>query len=165
MELNKIRRTYENNLLNVGTINDQINVAKNQLPPLMSEFIQSYVLYNKDPEIQEYQQSYENIKSNIETINSRLFKVQTNIESNINKVNSMNDKLNEEIRKEKIKNKKLKQALGITNNKYISSEERIDDFIEIYNIEYLQNFSILVGIFGLGIFLSKNFTSSTAVST
>lgn len=161
MDLNTIRRNYEKNLLNVNDVHGIISVLVNQMPPLMNEFIDAYVLYKKDPEIQEYQQSYENITSNIEIIHSKLFKVQTNIDSNIDKINSMNDNLNKEIRKEKIKNKKLKHLLGITNNTYLSSEERIEDYIEIYNIEYMQNFSILVGILGLGIFLSKNFSSST----
>jgi chromosome segregation ATPase len=158
MELHTIRKNYEKNLLNIDKIKQQIGVLQNQMPSLMNEFVNAYVLYKKDPEIQEYQQSYENTTSNIESINSKLFKIQTNIESNIDKVNSMNDKLNEEIKKEKILNAKFKKQLGITNDQYNSSEERIEDYVEIYNIEYLQNFSILVGIIGLGIFLSKNFS-------
>ena len=58
----------------------QINTLKEKLPSVLDDFKKYYVFYNKNPEYSEYQQMFENIKGNLQNINSELFMISNNIE-------------------------------------------------------------------------------------
>ena len=57
----------------------QINTLKEKLPSILDDFKKYYVFYNKNPEYNEYQQIFENIKGNLQNINSELFITTNNI--------------------------------------------------------------------------------------
>lgn len=135
----------------------QINTLKEKLPSILEDFRKYYIFYNKNPEYDEYQQFFENIKSNLQKINSELFMTSNNIEKGTEIINSRLQKIDMLIAKEKIKNKQLKRRLGIIEKKYDGSDELISDYKEIYNLDYLNNFALLFGVILLGIVLSKKF--------
>ena len=64
---------------------------------------------------------------------------------------------------EKMKNSKLKRQLGIVENKYNGSDELISNYKEMYNLDYLNNFALIVGILVLGAMLSKKFLAREPV--
>ena len=128
----------------------KINTLKEKLPSILDDFKKYYVFYNKNPEYDEYQQMFENIKSNLQSINSDLFMTSNNIEKDTENINDRLQKLNALIAKEKIKNKQLKKKLGIVEKKYNGSDELISDYKEMYNLDYLNNFALLFGVILLG---------------
>jgi hypothetical protein len=135
----------------------QINTLKEKLPSILDDFKKYYVFYNKNPEYSEYQQMFENIKSNLQKINSELFMTSNNIEKDTETINDRLQKINELIAKEKMKNRQLKRRLGIVEKKYNGSDELISDYKEIYNLDYLTNFSLFYGIVLLGVMLALKF--------
>ena len=123
----------------------QINTLKEKLPSILDDFKKYYVFYNKNPEYSEYQQMFENIKGNLQNINSELFMTSNNIE------------------KEKIKNRQLKRRLGIIEKKYNGSDELISDYKEIYNLDYLKNFALFYGIILLGLIMDLKFRGKPSI--
>jgi type II secretory ATPase GspE/PulE/Tfp pilus assembly ATPase PilB-like protein len=89
---------------------------------------------------------FENIKTNLNNIMTELFVISNNLEKDHTKINKELKILNIDIEKEKINNAKLKNTLVNLINKYNSSDIMIDDYKQIYNINYLKNFTVLVGI-------------------
>ena len=135
----------------------QINTLKEKLPPILDDFMKYYIFYNKNPEYNEYQQIFENIKGNLQKINSELFMTTNNIEKGVEIINDRLQKIDALIEKEKIKNQKLKRKLGIIEKKYNGSDELISDYKEIYNLDYLRNFALFYGVVLLGGILASKF--------
>jgi len=135
----------------------QINTLKEKLPPILDDFIKYYIFYNKNPEYNEYQQIFENIKGNLQKINSELFMTTNNIEKGVENINDRLQKIDKLIAKEKIKNQKLKRKLGIVEKKYNGSDELISDYKDIYNLDYLKNFALFYGIVLMGGVLVSKF--------
>jgi hypothetical protein len=135
----------------------QINTLKEKLPSILDDFKKYYVFYNKNPEYNEYQQIFENIKGNLQNINSELFMTTNNIEKDTESINDRLQKINALIAKEKIKNRQLKRRLGIVEKKYNGSDELISDYKEIYNLDYLTNFALFFGVILLGTTMASKF--------
>jgi len=125
---------------------EKANILKEKLSGLISDFTKYYVFYHKNPNYSEYQNIFENIKTNLNNIMTELFVISNNVEKDNTKINKELKILNIDIEKEKIKNAKLKNTLVNLINKYNSSDIMIDDYKQIYNINYLKNFTVLVGI-------------------
>ena len=142
----------------------QINNLKEKLPSILDDFKKYYVFYNKNPEYNEYQQIFENIKGNLQNINSELFMTSNNIEKNTESINDRLQKINVLITKEKIKNRQLKRRLGIVEKKYNGSDELISDYKEIYNLDYLKNFALFYGVLSLIIIMSSRFSSRASIT-
>ena len=140
----------------------KINVLKEKLPSILDDFKKYYVFYNKNPEYDEYQQIFENIKGNLQNINSELFMTSNNIEKDTENINDRLQKINALIAKEKIKNRQLKKRLGIVEKKYNGSDELISDYKEIYNLDYLTNYALFYGIIVLGLILASKFKGPVA---
>ena len=140
----------------------QINTLKEKLPSILDDFKKYYVFYNKNPEYDEYQQMFENIKSNLQSINSDLFMTSNNIEKDTENINDRLQKLNALITKEKIKNRQLKRRLGIVEKEYNGSDELISDYKEIYNLDYLTNFALFYGVVLLGLVIALKFKAPVA---
>jgi Trp operon repressor len=140
----------------------KINILKEKLPSILDDFKKYYVFYNKNPEYSEYQQMFENIKGNLQNINSELFMTSNNIEKDTENINDRLQKINALIAKEKMKNRQLKKRLGIVEKKYNGSDELISDYKEIYNLDYLTNFALFYGIIALGVMLASKFKGPVA---
>lgn len=140
----------------------KINTLKEKLPAILDDFKKYYVFYNKNPEYDEYQQMFENIKSNLQSINSDLFMTSNNIEKDTENINDRLQKLNALITKEKIKNRQLKRRLGIVEKEYNGSDELISDYKEIYNLDYLTNFALFYGVVLLGLVIGLKFKAPVA---
>lgn len=136
---------FINNLTKPEIYQNRIDELKAQMPPLLDDFKKYYVFYNKDPTINEYQQIYDNIKNNLQSLNSKLFQINNSIQSDTEKINNELVVLNEEINNEKNKNMKFKNIYGILDNKYNASIQLINDYKNNYNMIYLNNCSLLIG--------------------
>lgn len=130
--------------LNTEQYIQKINTIKEKSNFILEEFKKLYVINKMHPENEEYQYQYENVVNNINNILSSLFTISNDIQINIDDLNKKLIYLNAKIEKEKKSNKYLKRKLGIVENKNNSSYELINDYREIYNKYYLQNWSILL---------------------
>ena len=156
----------ENNLMddlkNSKNFLSQINTLKEKLPSILDDFKKYYVFYNKNPEYNEYQQMFENIKSNLQNMNSELFMTSNNIEKDTENINNRLQKINALISKEKVKNKQLKKKLGYIEKQYNGSDELISDYKDIYNLDYLTNFALFFGVILLASTLALKFKAPVA---
>jgi len=151
----------QNNFINDLTIPkvflSKINNIKEKFPSILDDFKKYYIIFHKNSNNNEVQQIFETIKGNLQNIISELSQVTNNIKDNITKLNDKLEEINDLILKEKTKNQKLKKTLGIIEKNSNGSVELISDYKEIYNLNYLNNFSLFCGILLLGVIISLKF--------
>jgi hypothetical protein len=149
-----------NNLPNPTQFTQQLETLQSQLPAILADFTKYYIFYNKNPEYPEYGQFFENIKSNLNNVNSKLFMLSNDIQSNTDKINEKLFALDILIRNEKEKNRELKLKLGIVEHKNSAASELIYDYKEMYESGYLRNWALFLSIVVVGLTISKTFKSS-----
>lgn len=125
---------------------NKINTLNGSIDIILDEFKKIYILSKTYPQNQEYQQQYANIRSNLNEIQSKLFVISNDIQSNTNNINKRLFELDALISEERNKNKMLKKKLGLVEHKNNSASEMINDYKEIYNINYLRNWSLSLSI-------------------
>ena len=133
----------------------KIQTLQDQQSPVLDDFKKYYVFYNKNPEYDEYHKMFDNINSNIHTINSGLSSVIIDVNSNTEDINKIMEFLNVFIRREKAKNKQLKRKLGRAEEKQNGSDEMVSNYKELYEIDYLRNWAMLLGTIVLSFALFK----------
>jgi hypothetical protein len=143
---NKLLDDLKNQIANADKYKEDLNVLNGKFYSILDDFKKYYIFFNKNPEVDEYQQMFSNIKDNIESINSKLFTINTNLQQTVDDINIKIQQINIEIQKEKTKNLELKNNVGIINNKRTSSGILIDNYKELYNNTYYFNISIVFGI-------------------
>lgn len=111
---------------------------------LLDEFKKIHVTAKLDPENEDIQAKYQDIISNINQLQLKLFPVSNDIQANSDDMNKKLSELDRLIRIERDKNKKLRKKLGMVENKQNSSLEMISDYKEIYEIKYLRNWAIFL---------------------
>ncbi len=136
---------------------EKVITLQQQMRHILDDFIKFFILYNKDPTYPEYQSMFENIKSNLNRLSSSLFVVSNEVDVNIDNINELYASLDVSIKKERKKNRELKGKLGIIESKTNSSNEMIDDYSEIYDIDYLRNWALFLSIIMSGIVISTVF--------
>jgi hypothetical protein len=142
----------------------KIITFKEKLPAILDDFIKYYILFNKNLKNNEYQYLFEIIKGNLQNLKSELSVVTDNIQNNIKKINTKLQDINDLIIKEKNENKKLKKTLGIIEKTNNGSDELIIEYKEMYNLNYLSNFSLFCGIILLGVIISLKFKFRTQIA-
>jgi hypothetical protein len=140
---------------NPAIFNEKVETLNQQLPAILGDFKKYYVFYNKNPENQEYQNSFENIKSNLNKVNSDLFILSNDVQASTNELNKKLLELNMLIQQEKEINKELKLKLGIVEHKNNAATELLHDYKYIYSEEYLRNWALFVGILIVGLSIAK----------
>ena len=145
----------------------KLDSLKKQLPPILDDYIKYYVLYNKNPDYNEYQQTFNGIKGNLNQLNSELFVLSNSVQSNTDKINEELNKLNELINAEKNKNAYLKKQLDNLESEKYATTEMIINYKEMYNIGYLRNWGLLISIFVAGFAISTVYSGKpvNAIST
>lgn len=146
-----------NNFPQPSQYTQKLQTLQSQLPAILADFRKYYVFYNKNPEYQEYQQMFENIKSNLNQINAEVFSLSNNIESNTDKINQKLFILDTLIKKERVKNKELKIKLGIVEHKNNASVELISDYKDMYESGYVRNWGLFLSIIIVAIAIKKTY--------
>lgn len=143
--------------------NNKLADYAESFPHMLDEFKKHYIFFNKNPEVNEYQQLYSSMKSNIQQAISQVFVTTNEIQQNIDELNSYIVEFNKKIDTEKIKNVDLKKKLGMLNAENDTSGLMIDNYKETYNIQYFTNFVILLGILVICFFMYKTFGSGLVI--
>lgn len=139
---------------------EKLKSLQQQLPAILEDFKKYYVFYNKNPEYDEYRQMFENMKTNLNQINSDLFVLSNDVSSNTDELNKQLIILNALIVREKQRNRELKRKLGIVENKSNAADEMISNFREIYESEYLRNWGLFGCIIVGGLLIKNVYTTS-----
>ena len=134
---------------------EKLDSLKQQLPSILDDYEKYYVLYHKNPDYNEYQQSFQGIKANLNNVNSQLFILSNDVEKNTNKLNRYLVKLNKQIDIQKTKNTKLKKSFGNVEGENAATTEMINNYKEMYNNVYLRNWGLLLSIVIAGFAISK----------
>ena len=151
----------ENNILDAfpkpSFFLSQLDTIQSQLGPILDDFNKYFVFYNMNPQISENQQMYDNIKNNIQELYTSLLTITKDVDKNINEINNNYHELNKLIDTLKERNKVLKQKLGIFEDTYDGSDTMISNYKDMYNLQYLKNFSLGLGIVFSLVLISKLF--------
>lgn len=150
-------------LPNSSAFTTQIQTLRQQVPAVLDDFKKYYVFYHKNPEYNEYQQMFENIKSNMQTINANVFTTTNEVESSIEDINKKLFALNVLIRDAKRKNTALKRRLGRIESANDGSDEMVSNYKELYNLEYVKNWGLCIGIV-LSIIISSSVFAKPAIT-
>lgn len=137
--------SFINNLTKPDVYQNQIDTLKSQMPQLLNDFKKYYVFYNKNTSLNEYQQLYDNIKNNLQSLSSQLFVINNNIQSDTESINNELLVINDELNTEKNKNVKFKKIFGLLDSQYNASDEMISDYKINYNMIYLNNCALIIG--------------------
>ena len=143
-------KNIDDNFKNPEVLREKLKTLNEKLPPILDDFKKYYVFFNKNPEYPEYQNIFENVKNNLNTLNSDLFVLSNEVDVSTDKINKQLFILNKLIKQEKEKNRKLKKELGIIDHKNNAAIELIYDYKKIYKSEYLRNWSLFFCIIVIG---------------
>lgn len=135
---------YEDNFVKTYEFNEKIHQLNGATDLLLDEFKRLNVIIKMNPNNEEYQSQYQNIINSLASILSELFSLSNDVQVNIDNINKKLFQFDELIRKEREKNIKLKQKLGIVENKTNVASEMISDYKHIYDKRYLRNWSLFL---------------------
>jgi predicted nucleic acid-binding Zn-ribbon protein len=142
---------------------EQLRAIRSQLSSMLLDFRKYYVFYKKNPENQEYQRAYQNVQANLTNLGSKLFQLNNEVETNIRSINDALLALDISISSEKDDNSELKRKIQQVYANSNAASERIDDYQEIYDKDYLRNWALALSI-GVAIYTSTLFyQKSTSV--
>lgn len=144
-----------NNLPKPSIYKEKLNTLEEKLPSILDDFKKYYRFTRSTPENPEYQQIFKNIQNNLQELNSQMFTTSNAIQSNTDVINEKLLKLDIAIREAKVMNRRLKIKARELNIEYNGSDEMIENYTELYNIKYANNFSLVLGIIG-AIVIYKN---------
>ena len=111
---------------------------------LLDEFKKIFVVAKMNPNDMEVQQQFQNIVNSLAEVLSKLFTISNNVQVNIDDINKKLFDLNVLIKEEKDKNRELKIKLGMAENTGNASSEMISNYRDMYNMNYLRNWSLLL---------------------
>ena len=137
----------ENNLIGqANQFNEKINATKTQFFSALDDFKKYYVYYNKNPEVDEFQNYYTNSKSQLQTMSRDLFLTTNNVDKNIEILDSEMSSIGVKLENEKKLNGELMKVLSSLENTHNGSEILIDNSKDTYNRQYYYNWEIFIGI-------------------
>ena len=136
-------------------LEQQLETIQEQLPSILSDFKKYYIFYNKNPEYPEYHNFFENIKTNLNEINSKLFVLSNEVQQKNDDINNKFKELDKLIKETKIQNQKLKSKIYVVENKANASNELINDYNNMYDVDYLRNWAIILSTCIAGFVLTK----------
>ena len=162
MELTELESRVREASSNAVKYKNKLADYAESFPHMLDEFKKYYIFFNKNPDVNEYQQMFSSMKAHIQKTISQVFVTTNEIQQNIDDLNIYILDLNREIQKEKVKNVDLKKKLGVLNSENNTTGIMIDNYRETYNIQYFINFVILLGILFVCFFMYNTFGKSVS---
>ena len=138
-----------------SNFNEKINNIKSQFFSALDDYKKYYVYYNKNPEVNEFQNYYSNSKSQLQNMSRDLFLTTNNIDKQIEILDKQMSSIGIKLNDEKTLNKKLNELVSNLENTQNGSEILIDDTKSQYNTQYWKNWEMILGIIILSIILYK----------
>jgi hypothetical protein len=151
------------NLVTPEKLNAELQTLYKQIPTILDDYKKAYLFYNKNPQNNEYQQTLETVTNQLNNIASKLFMLYNNIETDTEEINKKLFILNILIQNAKEKNQKLKRKLGFVEHRHNVTDDMINDYKLTYNIGYLRNWGLVLSIIIVGFTISKVFKNKNIV--
>lgn len=142
--------------------NEKIQSTSEQFASVLGDYKKYYVYYNKNPEVDEFENFYSDSKSQLQNMSNTIVTVTNNINDVINTLDSTMSTVSDELEKEKLLNIKLTKMYNNLENAQNGSEILIDDAKEIYNRQYYYNLELFIGILISAGILAKFFKSGSS---
>ncbi len=139
--------TNNNELIGPAKLFDEkITSIEGQFFSALEDFKKYYVYFNKNPEVDEFQNYYSNSKSQLQTMSKEVRNITLSIDKQIEALNIQMSGISEKIQREKELNEKLKSKLHNLENTQNGSEILVDDSKTAYNIQYVRNWEMFIGV-------------------
>lgn len=136
---------------------EKINNIEKQFFSALDDFKKYYVYYNKNPEVNEFQNYYVNSKGQLQSISKDLFLTTNDINKNIEILDNDMKEVSTELNKDKKIYDESIKLLGNLQNTKNGSEILINDSKEEYNKQYYYNVELICGILIVGLILGTFF--------
>lgn len=136
---------------------EKIDNLKSEFFSVLDDYKKYYVYYNKNPEVNEFQNYYSNSKNQLQTISKKLYSITDEIKANIEKLDKEMLLVATNLEEEKDKNAKLTMLYNNLDNTQNGSEILITDTKSEYNKQYYTNINIFIGILIISSLLVKTF--------
>jgi hypothetical protein len=144
---------------------EKIDTIKTQFFSALDDFKKYYVYYNKNPEVDEFQNYYLNSKSQLQNMSRDLFLATNSIDKNIEQLDTQMASVSVKLEDEKKLNGELMKILSNLENTQTGSEILIDNSKDIYNAQYYYNWEIFFGILIVSGLLVKFYKPSSPISS
>ena len=125
---------------------EKIKGIRNSFFSALDDFTKYYVYYNKNPEVNEYQNFFATSKGQLQGLNSDIFVVTNNIQKKIKDLNIEMAAISNKLKDEKYLNSELLLLINNIQTTEDGSEIMIDDTKEEYNMQYYKNWEMFIGI-------------------
>ena len=89
--------------------NEKLDNLNSQFYNVLDDFKKYYVFFNKNPDYNDYVVAYANAKSQLQQINSEIFKIINELEKSSNDLNIATKDIDTKIAEEKKKSRQLNQ--------------------------------------------------------
>lgn len=136
---------------------EKIDNLKSEFFSVLDDYKKYYVYYNKNPEVNEFQNYYSNSKNHLQTISKKLYSMTDEIKANIEKLDKEMLLVATNLEEEKDKNAKLTILYNNLDNTQNGSEILITDTKSEYNKQYYTNINFFIGILIISSLLVKTF--------
>jgi predicted DNA-binding ArsR family transcriptional regulator len=142
-------RSLKINNVNFKKYEAKISNLETQFFSLLDDFQKYYIFYNKNPENDEYQKMYSDIKGNVQSSISELFSITNNIELNTETVNNDIQRVKASLDSEKETNTNLKKRIGYMDGVTQSSVILNETTGELNTDQYVFIIAMVIGILGI----------------
>lgn len=133
---------------------EKITATSQQFFAVLDDFKKYYVFFNKNPEVNEYQQFYLNNKTQLQNLNRDIFTTTNNIEKAIEQLSQLMTQMNAKLGSEKELDGELGKLAANLSNTGNGASIMLEDTTQIYSKQYYQNVEVFVGIIGIiGLFV------------
>jgi hypothetical protein len=124
----------------------------------LDDFKKYYVFYNKNPEVDEYQNFFANSKGQLQSYNSDIFLLTNQIKLKIKNLNDEMRVVGTKLKSEKEVNTELLKLINKIQATQDGSATMIDDAKDEYNIQYYKNWELIFLAFAFFSISMKLFT-------
>ena len=133
----------------------------------LDDFKKYYVFYNKNPEVDEYQNFFANSKGQLQSYNSDIFLLTNQIKVKIKDLNDEMKIIGKKLKSEKEVNTKLLKLINQIQTTQDGSATMIEDAKDEYNIQYYKNWELIFLAFtffsiSIKLFTQPKINTSTA---
>jgi hypothetical protein len=136
--------------------NEKINTIKSQFFSALDDFKKYYVYFNKNPEVNEFQNYYVNSKGQLQNMSRDLFLTTNNIDKNIDTLDTQMAAISAQLDDEKKLNKEMMELIANLQNTHNGSQVLIDDSKEKYNQQWIRNVEMFLCIIFISVRLFGN---------
>jgi hypothetical protein len=161
--INTDTNNLDKNVDSLKTYQSTLQQLNAQLNPILVQFQKSYVNYEMSPTNNEYERIFLTSTSNMKSLNSQLFSIQSDIIKKNQTLDQSLLQINKKIQEAKKENQLLNQKYNKINSKQHGSIELIYEFNDTYNLDYSTNFHLLIGVL-LSLYVTIQIFSDRTIS-